>query len=384
MRLGDFIRSNRQQIILEWEQFARSLLPPGRTLDLEGLRDHAEALLLDIAQALATSETAEQQVARSKGKSDASAEAETPATSHGRHRGFTGFTIQNVVAEFRALRASVLRLWAAAENHFDRTNLEDVTRFNEAIDQALTESVSRYLLDLDKSKDLFLGILGHDLRNPLGAIMMSASTMIATNGASPHGRTFALILRSALRMEHIVRDLLDFTRSHLGNGIPISRIDMDLETSCRQIVDELAAFHPNRVLHFKATGQLHGRWDSDRIGQVVSNLLGNAIQHGWEDCPITVVLSGEADGVEIAVHNWGPVIPRDRRDEIFNPMKCVSPGATDAHDLASLGLGLYISKQIAVAHGGTIDVESSEQRGTTFTVRLPRARIAEPPHAQVH
>ncbi len=384
MRLGEFIVANRQQIISEWEDFARSLTA-ARTLELDDLRDHAESILMAIAQDLSHAETAEHRRAKAHGKADAGRKSESPAMSHGAARGLRGFTAQDVIAEYRALRASVLRMWSETRTDVDRSNLEDVNRFNEAIDQALTESIGRYLHDLEESKDLFLGILGHDLRNPLGAIIMSATAMITDDKPSePHARRSSVILRSSLRMEQIIRDLLDFTRSHLGSGIPITRAEMDLAQLSQQMVDEISALHPHRVVQFEATGELRGSWDRDRIGQVLSNLLGNAVQHGSEDAPITVVLSGRPDEVTIAVHNWGPPIPAARFQEIFHPLNRVALDTSRARDLSSLGLGLYIAKEVAIAHGGRIEVESSAAQGTTFIVRLPRVAPAARHDAHVH
>ena len=171
-------------------------------------------------------------------------------------------------------------------------------------------------------------------------------------------------------MNEIIGDLLDFTRTRLGAGIPVVRADMDMETICRQTVDEIAAFHPGRIVHFEASGQMRGQWDKGRIGQALSNLVGNAHQHGLENAPVEVTLRGEPDRMVLTVHNKGPVIAKSHLQDIFDPFRQLEPGRTKSKD--SLGLGLYIVQAIVTAHQGTIDVESTE-RGTTFTVRLPRS-----------
>ena len=170
-------------------------------------------------------------------------------------------------------------------------------------------------------------------------------------------------------MNEIIGDLLDFTRTRLGAGIPVVRADMDMETICRQTVDEIAAFHPGFIVHFEASGQLRGNWDKARIGQALSNLVGNAYQHGLQNAPVEVALRGEPDRVVLTVHNKGPVIAKNHLQDIFNPFRQLEPGRAKSKD--SLGLGLYIVQAIVTAHQGTIAVESTE-RGTTFTVRLPR------------
>jgi signal transduction histidine kinase len=277
-----------------------------------------------------------------------------------------------VVSEFRALRASVLRLWSEAKDAFSREDLVEATRFNEAIDQQLVESMTRYTRDVEHSKDLFLGVLSHDLRNPLGAIMMSATLMMTTEDAErPHLKAAGHILNAGARMDTLIGDLVDFTRTRLGSGIPIVRKDVDLETICRLTVDEMTAFHPHSVVNFKATGDLHGNWDGGRIAQALSNLCGNAFQHGT-DAPIDVTLRGEDDHVVISVHNQGHQIPENRLHDIFDPFKQLDSSSPMPKDARSVGLGLYIVQAIVTAHGGTVEVESNA-RGTTFTMQLPRA-----------
>ena len=373
MSLARFITDNSKQIIAEWEKFAQSYVPAASMMNLEERRDDIAGMLQAVALDLDTPQSKRKQTAKSKGEKDAHVDGKTAANAHGTERAATGYTPVEMVSEFRALRASVIRLWTEAHGEFSRANLEDMTRFNEAIDQLLAESIVRYAQDVERSRDLFLGVLGHDLRNPLGAIMMSASMMMMQEGPdSPHARTVSRMLNSGRRMDGMIRDLLDFTRSRLGHGIPIVRADMDLETVCRQTVDEIIAFHPRRVVHFKASGNLQGQWDGRRIAQALSNLIGNAHQHGSDESAIEVAVQGDAERVEMSIHNKGPTIPKTELREIFNPFRQLDATGPKAKDLRSAGLGLYIVQAIVLAHHGTIDVKS-KRSGTTFRVRLPRA-----------
>jgi signal transduction histidine kinase len=371
MRLAQFITANTKRIISEWEEFARLHLTVASKMDIKQRRDHVEGMLKTIAADLDTPQTKREQASKATGEDDASLGSDTAANAHGTDRAATGFSPIDVVSEFRALRASVLRLWSEAQSQFSRDDLEEATRFNEAIDQQLVESMTRYARDVEHSKDLFLGVLSHDLRNPLGAIMMSATVMMTTEGPDwPQHTTASRILTAGTRMDGLIGDLVDFTRNRLGTGIPIVRSEMDMETICRQTVDEIVAFHPRCVVKLKASGELHGNWDSGRIAQALSNLCGNAFQHG-ADAPIDVVVRGEGDHVVISVRNQGSQIPSSRLNDIFNPFNQLDPGSAKPKDARSIGLGLYIVQAIVTAHQGTIDVESNE-RGTTFTVRLPR------------
>ena len=369
MTIAQLITVHSKRIIAEWEQFALICEP---AMNLEQRRDHVAGMLKAIAADLETPQTKSEQKEKAQGLADSDVKSHTAANAHGTDRAAMGYTPEEMVSEFRALRASVLRLWSEQRTQFDRASVEDVTRFNEAIDQLLAESIARYAHDVDRSKELFLGVLGHDLRNPLGAIMMSATVMMTEEGKDwPHLKTVSRILRSGTRMNEIIGDLLDFTRTRLGGGIPVVREDMDLETVSRHAVDEITAFHPGCVVHFEASGPLRGQWDKGRIAQALSNLVGNAYQHGAENAPIKVTVRGETDQVVLAVHNQGPVIAQKNLLDIFSPFRQLGAGATKSKDATSLGLGLYIVQAIVTAHQGTIEVESTEG-GTTFTVRLPR------------
>ena len=170
----------------------------------------------------------------------------------------------------------------------------------------------------------------------------------------------------------MVGDLLDFTRSRLGSGIPIVRARMDMAKVARDAVDEMAAAHPESVVAFRAFGDLWGEWDAARISQLLANLLGNAVQHGAAKSTISVTANGETKEVVLRVHNRGPVIPKSDLHGLFSPLKRLKSGDAPPRDSNSLGLGLYIVERIVTAHGGTVDVSSSEDAGTTFTVHLPR------------
>ncbi len=376
MRLADFILGNREPILAEWETFARSCAPASGPMDVAALRDHANAMLSVIAADLATPQGPFAQSEKSKGHARAEdPNTRTAAGQHGAGRAQSGFTVAQMVSEYRALRASVIRLWTEAEGALDSSDIEDLTRFNEAIDQALAESVLRFNQDVEQAKETFLAILGHDLRTPLAAIQTSATFMLETGELEePHRTLAARIGGSARRSVTMVGDLLDFTRSHIGGGIPIVRAEMDLGKVVRDVVDEIAAAHPERPIRVDTRVTERGWWDAARLSQALGNLIGNAVQHGAEGTTVTVEVQGTEEQVTIVVHNRGAVIPADQLDGIFNPMRTRRARRTTAvgGPTGSLGLGLYIAERIVRAHDGRIDVESSEAAGTAFTIHLPR------------
>ena len=373
VRLADFIAANMEPILAEWVTFAESSGPAGKAMDTVALRDHAAEMLKAIVTDLRTPQTPAQQTAKSMGDAD-SAVADTAAEVHGSGRAESGFTIAEMVSEYRALRASVIRLWTESQGTLDGEDVHDLTRFNEAIDQALAESISRYTYDIDHSREMFVAILGHDLRTPLGTILMGSQHMLETgNLAEPNLTLVTRIARSARRMNQMVEDLLDFTRGRLGSGVPITRGDTDLETVVRHAVDELATAQPQATVQFSSTGDLRGQWDGARIGQVVTNLLSNAVQHGTAGSLISVTAQGEPKDVVLRIHNFGAAIPKADLPGLFSPFKRVQPRRASAQGAGSnLGLGLYIAERIVTAHGGTISVRSSSEAGTLFTIRLPR------------
>ena len=374
MRLADFISANTEPILAEWVIFAKTCGVAGKELDLMGLRDHAHAMLIAVVADLRTPQTATEQVAKSKGEAAPAADGvETAAEVHGAGRAEDGFSVGEMVSEYRALRASVIRLWVKDDGALKGSDLEDLMRFNEAIDQAIAESITRYTEDLDRSKEMFLAILGHDLRSPLGAVITSSQFMLDTGDLEePHLTLTTRIARSARRMNHMVEDLLDFTRGRLGSGMPLVREAMDIGQIVRQSVEEMRAARPGSVLQVTTSGALSGEWDSGRISQLLSNLLGNAVQHGADGETIGVSVQGESSDVVLRLHNGGTSIPRSDLATLFSPFKRLRTGQTASRDSTSLGLGLYIAQQIVSAHGGTIDVRSSDEAGTLFTVRLPR------------
>jgi phosphoserine phosphatase RsbU/P len=185
------------------------------------------------------------------------------------------------------------------------------------------------------------------------------------------------IAASAERMARMIDDLLDFTRSRLGGGFPISPRRIDLRELCAQVIEELELAYPERTIEFEAEGDAWGNWDPDRIAQVISNLIGNALTHSPDSATVGVRLADEQDRVVLTTNNAGPPIPAEVVAHLFEPGRRGPPRHGRAAS-SGLGLGLYIVQQIVLAHGGKIDVQSDAANGTTFTVTLPRRSRALP------
>jgi signal transduction histidine kinase len=373
VRLSDFILGNMEPIMQAWEDFARTIEPPALTMDDVALRDHAKLMLTAIALDLNTSQSKLQQLEKSQGRAPPAKE-DTAAETHAEARLLSGYSIEQLVSEYRALRSSVLHLWTS-QTLIDRpTDMEDVTRFNEAIDQALAESVARYAQLVKQSENMFLAILGHDLRNPLGTVLTGATfIMRATDVPSKYVLAATRIFNSGQRMAKLIADLIDFTRSHLGAGIPVKPKRMNLAEVCLNVVDELRTSHPERIIDFDPGVREEVYGDDDRLAQVLSNIIGNALQYGAAHEAIIVRLSSTAQEVSVAVNNKGPVIPAKMLGSVFDPLVrlAAQESLSEARD-TSLGIGMYIARQIVVAHGGTMSVASTDTEGTTFGMTLPR------------
>jgi signal transduction histidine kinase len=218
-------------------------------------------------------------------------------------------------------------------------------------------------------RDQILAIVGHDLRNPLGAVAMSAALLSKRGGlVGWQAKTVSRVRSSAARMERIIADLLSYTRTRLGAGIPIDPRDADLGELARKVVDELVAFHPNSPIHVEAEGDLTGVWDPSRLEQVLSNVLSNAVDHGEPDTRIDVVLRGAGLAVGVEVVNRGEM-PPGMLEHAFEAFQ--RPPEKEARRGAGLGLGLFIAREIVRGHGGTIEVRSRNGE-TRLHVELPR------------
>jgi signal transduction histidine kinase len=374
-RLPDFIRDNTEPILAEWETFARAL-PLGDSMDIAALRDHAKEMLGVIAADLSTAQTSQQQSDKAKGRSDAGAQRlRTAAQAHGAGRAESGFTVEQMMSEFRALRASVIRLWTRREQRAAMTDLQDMIRFNEAIDQAIAESIATFAQEVQQSKDRFLAILGHDLRTPIGVIVTSTRFILDTGELpEPHRALVSRMEQTARRMNRLVADLLEFTRTRFGDAIPIVTAEMDAARMVDDVAAEVRASYPTSVINVRSSGDTRGAWDCERLAQAVTNLVSNAVHHGTEGGTIQISVDGSAEGLQISVRNQGRAIPADQIQRIFDGMKEL--GAPRADDRRHLGLGLYIVDKIVRAHRGSIAVQSSTAQGTTFTVHLPRDAAA--------
>jgi sigma-B regulation protein RsbU (phosphoserine phosphatase) len=214
-----------------------------------------------------------------------------------------------------------------------------------------------------------IGIVSHDLRNPMSSIHMGAHLLAESELSPNQKRIVTRIQRSTARANHLIADLLDFTQARLGKGLAIAPEEIDLHAAMAETVEELTAVYPARKLQHHEVGEGLCRADASRLEQLVGNLVSNAMVHGSAEKPVTVTSTVRPESFSIAVHNEGTPIPPSLQTVLFQPM---TRGMNATSAGRSVGLGLFIVSQIAKAHGGTAFVTSTPTDGTTFTVMLPR------------
>lgn len=371
MQLADFITENMEAILQEWESFAATLSPAAEEMSDRALRDHAPQILAAISKDMKSAQSWQEQSDKARGRATDS-RIETAAQTHGLLRALHNFDINQLVAEYRALRASVTRLWID-EHPQDDLEVEELIRFNEAIDQAIAESVDYFQDQIERSRNLFLGAFGHDLRSPLNTIMVTSGYLSELGAGEKVTEAARRINRSGDSMRALLDDLADFNRTQLGIGIGISPSEGDLAEELASEVDQLCAAYPDREIRLDATGNCRGSWDASRLKQLTRNLVTNAIQYGYAETPVVVTLASENDAVRLSVRNEGPVIDPSSREQLFEPLKRGMAEDADDQSHDGLGLGLFIVREIAQGHGGDVQVESDDGR-TTFIAILPQQK----------
>lgn len=366
--LADLLEQRRETIIQRWTERMRAGNLVDHRLSTPTLRNSLPEFLDHVAVALRRQPQA--------------APCGEVAREHGRQRYRVGFDLRTVVIEYDMLREV---LFDTIEESGGPLQIAEVRALCAVFSRGIAEAVDQFSRDRDRDLQAgaaereraseferqLIAIVSHDLRSPLTAMLMAAEA-VARRGA-PDDKTARLLLRiqtGAQRATRLINDLLDYSHERKSGRIPVRPQDVSLRVLVREAIDEAATMFPERIIEYACEDPILARVDPDRITQVLSNLLTNALKYSPTSTVVRVTtrVSVEADAVTIEVHNWGPPIPPDRRGSLFEAFQ----GDPSLRARASLGLGLHISRQIVLAHGGTLDVCSSAEQGTTFTCTLPR------------
>lgn len=364
-----------QEILDEWTAFAEKTAPPDGSMSALALTDHAEAMLQAIVRDIETHQSVQQQYDKSQGDPGDDQTQESAAAIHGRLRHANNFSLLQLSSEFRALRATVLRLWLPHVGQMSATINQEMIRFNEAIDEALADSIITYSQRADRTRDLFLAVLGHDLRAPLASISLIGELL--TRASLPPEQLAGMAQkakRNAMLMSAMITDLLGYSRLQMAAGMPVLRAPVDILALCQAAVADAHAMYPDASIEFRHDGVLRGEFDAVRLQQLVTNLLINAAQHSDKASAVAFDAIGGDDAITLRVRNFGAVIPRESLTAIFQPLVQLEPeDVLESKPRTSLGLGLYIAHETAIAHDGAISVSSSATGGTVFTASFPRA-----------
>jgi signal transduction histidine kinase len=405
VRLADFILANTEPILVEWESFARGIWPKGASADPAEMRDEAEDILRATAVDMQSHQTTAQQAEKSKGEGrqwDERGDLTRASASHGTGRVASGFDMWAVVAEYRALRASVLRLWRESGPAPDLRDLDDVTRFNESVDQSLTHAIRSYAEQVERNreallaseqasrreaeganqaKDLFLATLSHEMRTPLNAIVGWLSILRHEDAEPRHFQEgLKIIERNTMAQVQLIDDLLDVSRIVSGKlRVDIQPCELADVINAGVNVTRPAAEARGITLDVRLDPSATGAWcDSVRIQQVVWNLVSNAVKFTPKGGRVEVTLSREKSSFQIQVSDTGQGVSPELLPHVFDRFR--QADSSTRRSFAGLGLGLSIVKYIVEAHGGAVEATSpGEGKGSTFTVRLPvrAVRIGE-------
>jgi signal transduction histidine kinase len=381
VRLSDFIVSENELILQEWENFAQTLEPAAKDMTSKELRNHAAVLLRIIAKDISTAQTAKEQLDKSHGEEP----GEHEDAGHGLARLESKFTIEQLVSEYRALRSSVLRLWAKSAALKSPTDVDDIIRFNEAIDQLLAASVFSFAKAKQEQDDAasvgrsnFLAMLGHELRNPLAPISTAASVLKKTAEANPIiDKVSNILARQVAHMASLIDDLLDVSRVTRG------LIEIKLEVvDIREVID----FAVEQALP-KINNRCHNldvstpskpaivQADKIRATQIFTNLLTNAAKYTPDGGHIHLKVILGRDEVVISVEDNGVGMTPEFIPEAFNLFSQAE--RTPDRSQGGLGLGLALVKTLVELHGGQVACSSEGLgKGSQFTVRLPRERLS--------
>jgi signal transduction histidine kinase len=397
VRLADFIVANVEPILAEWELFARGIWPEAGAADPTEMRDEAEDILRATVVDMQSHQTAAQQAEKSKGasrQSDEDDDLTRASSSHGRGREVSGFELWAVLAEYRALRASVLRLWRESEPTPDLRDLNDMTRFNESMDQSLMHAVRSYAEQVEReretlmakeqaarreaeaanrAKDVFLATLSHEMRTPLNAIVGWLSILRHDSAETRHFQEgLEVIERNTMAQVQLIDDLLDVSRIVSGKlRVDIQPCELADVINAGVNVTRTAAAARGITLNLRLDPSANdASCDSVRIQQVVWNLVSNAIKFTPKGGHVHVTLDRAESSFQIQVSDTGQGISPDLLPHVFDRFR--QADSSMRRRFAGLGLGLSIVKYIVEAHGGTVEATSpGEGKGSTFTVRLP-------------
>ena len=375
MRLDIFICQNMEAILVQSESIAASLLQAESGISAPLLRDQMQQILEAVAIDITAPQTEEQQTNNTKALiSKLPGAPKTAAEAYGLLRAESGFEINQMLSEYRALRASVLKLWFVASDTFV-LNVHDIVRFDKAIDQALCESLNFFIQKVEERKNLFLGMWWHDMHTPLQTIQMTAMLLHRTSAEKKVTEAAKRMVDCGPLLTSLLNELIQFNKIKLELGIRIAPTPQDMASLVGEELNQLRVAHPDKKLNLQVSGSTKGVWDGDSLKRVLGNLVVNAITYGNDFSPVTVRVAGSAEQMAFEVRNEGASLDTPTLQALFEPFR--QSNTTRNYGGNRFGLGLFIAKQVAIAHNGCIDARC-EDGDTIFSVQLPTVSLNSP------
>ncbi|HWU51242.1 MAG TPA: HAMP domain-containing sensor histidine kinase [Tahibacter sp.] len=370
MTLSDFLRQASDDIVACAVEFARTMPGPANEgIDVQVLGNHLPLALDVIALDLEQPQSRQQSITKAEGRA-VPKPGETAVQTHGRMRADVGLTVSQVIAEYRVLRAVVVRLWSEAGGLGSADAVADLIRFNEAIDQAIAGSVAFHGSEVERWRNTLLAVIGHDLRTPLSTVVYATETLAILLRGSPLLAQVELVQRGTTRLTALLDSLLEYNNAMPGTAMTIAPMPVDLGQSCRAEVELLRSAFPDVTLHFEMTGSLFGRFDENRVREALANLVSNAVQYRTPDTPVQVAAGGHGDHLTLTVCNDGEAIPPELLESFFAPLRRRDTSGRHGKR-RNLGIGLFIVREIAHAHGGEVTADCADGN-IRFEIRIPK------------
>lgn len=299
-------------------------------------------------------------------RSTALAQLHSIARAHAFEHHRAGRELTDALTEHHRLREAILEIALEGDRAELATSLSALAT---ALDHAITETVARYEAEHDHVRERFMGMLVHDLRDPLTAVTMSASLLADMTLGDRQSQLVGRITRGARRIERMIDEVVDFARSRLGEPVSLTPATFDMAEVCTEVILEARAMPAPRDIQLDVAGNVTGTWDRERVRQALVNLIANATQSSQGPIRVRVHESEHRDLVVVAVTNRGPAIPPELLSRVFDPL---ARAMFDQTRIRGLGLGLYMVDQIVRAHGGSVRADSTAADGTTIVVEWPR------------
>jgi signal transduction histidine kinase len=354
MRVIDILRQRESDIVDEAARFAQSLAPfADESVDSAVLRDHLPSVLRAMVRDLERPQTREEEIAKSEGRAPMPP-AETAAEIHGRMRAESGLSVGQVVAEYRVLRSVVSRMWSDSAA-YDSDSRHDMIRFNAAIDQAIAESVSFHSAEMRRWRYALLAVIAHDLRGPLQSMAMISEFLGERLRNTEHVPHIDRLASAAERLRILLDSLLDYSTTKFGRPMRLNLAQADLASALEAELDLVRSAHPTVSFILQCDGNLSGLFDENRVREAFSNLLSNAVQYSEPSTPVRAIATEAHGQIRLEVRNHGEAIPAEAVHSVFEPLRRADE-TRRAGTRHNLGIGLFIVREVARAHGGSVGV----------------------------